>query len=128
MAILFLEGGGWAALLIGLVSRFIWHRRPSMAAGCLLSLSVILHYVSWLLRYHPDGFDLMSDWSFWPTRLGVMTILVLGGLVFCWRATSNQGRAVGAVAIIAGFAVVYPGIMFPVEYVQVEEVTQCCIT
>lgn len=118
-----LEVGGWITLLIGLVSRFIWIRRPTMAACFLLSLSVILHYASWLLRYLPDGFDLIGDWSFGPTRPGVMTILVLGGLVFCWRATNGPGRAFGVVAILAGFAVVYPGIVFPVEYVQGQEVT-----
>jgi hypothetical protein len=110
MAILFLEGGGWIALLIGLVSRFIWHRRPSMAACYLLSLSVILHYASWFLRYQPVG-----DWSFGPPRFGVMTILVLAGLMLCWRATGRLGRAFGVVAILAGFAVVYPGAVFPVD-------------
>lgn len=123
MAILLLDVGGWIALLTGMVSRFIRLRRPSMAACYLLSLAVILHYVSWLLRYLPDGIDLIADWSFAPTRLGVMTILVLGGLVFCWRATNGLGRAFGVVAILAGFAVVYPGIVFPVEYVQVQDVT-----
>lgn len=113
MAILLLEVGGRTALLIGLASRFIWLRRPSMVACYLLSLSVILHYASWLLRYQPFG-----DWSFGPTRLDLMTILVLGGLVFCWRATSGLGRDLGVVSILAGFAVVYPGIVFPVEYVQ----------
>ena len=116
IAILFMETGGWSALVIGLVARFIWQRRPSMAASYLLSLAVILHYVSWLLRYHPDGFVLLGDWSFGPTRFGVMTILVLGGLVFCWRAMSGLGRAFGVVAILAGFTVVYPGLVFPIEY------------
>ena len=104
--------------MIGLVTRFIRYRRPSTAANFLLSLAALLHYASWFLVYQPETFDISGSWDFGPPRFGITTILVLGGLMLCWGTRNGLGRAFGVVAILAGFAVAYPGVVFPVEYVE----------
>ena len=89
-----------------------------MAANFCLSIGVLLLYASWFLRDQPAGFDLSGHWGFRPTGLEVMTILVLGGMAACWCAKTATGRIFGVIAIIAGFVVIYPGVVFPIEYLE----------
>ena len=111
VAIRLLDIGGWIVLAAGLVW-MIRHRRPFRAACQLLSLAVLLLYGAWFLRYRPWGLD----WNLSPAALEVATVLVLGGLVLSWRAGGGLGRALGVLAILAGFAVVYPGVVFHIEF------------
>ena len=116
IAILILETGCLGDLVIGLVARFVRQRRLRNAASYFLSLAVVLYYVTWLLRYQLASLELIGDWGFGLTRFGLITILVLGGLALCWHATSGQSRAFGVAAILAGFALAYPGLVLPIEY------------
>jgi hypothetical protein len=89
-----------------------------LSANFFLSLGVLLLYVSWFLVYQPAELGPGGDWGFGLSRIEVTTFLVLGGLLLCWRANSRTARIFGAFAIFAGFVLVYPGVLFSVEYVE----------
>lgn len=111
-----ISAGGWASLALGSLVRFIWLRRPSQAANWLFSLGVLLLYASWFLIFQPVELGFGDNWAFGLSRIGATTVLVLGGLFLCWRASSKTAKTSGVLAIVAGFAVIYPGALFPVEY------------
>jgi hypothetical protein len=111
--------GAWLALLGGAAARIVWFRHPPAFAAWLITLAVIFFYYSLVLRFwFAETLDKVALWNPEISQLDVSVVLVPIGLLCCWFSGHRQGKALGAVLIVAAFVLILPDLMFPSEYVE----------
>ena len=90
----------------------------------LLSLSVILFYYSMVLRYLFGELDRGFDCGLQLTRFDVSAAMIPAGLFCCWFGNSRWIKGLGVAVIVAGFAIVFPGLLYPIEGVETGSSTE----
>ena len=107
--------GAWGSLLGGSAVRVVRFGQPSTLANWLLSLAVILFYHSLVLRHWFAGLDLGTVWETEITRFELSAVFVPAGLLCCRFGKNRWAKGLGATVIVAGFANVFPGLLYAVE-------------
>ena len=107
--------GAWISLLTGAGAWAVRIGKPASYAKWLLVLAVVMFY--WPLIAQHWFLGPWPVWDFAVTRHEVSAALVPAGLL-CFLSKNWWVKGAGALLIIAGFANVFPGLLYPIEGVE----------